>query len=239
LTCVVPAAKLRRARLAHTAEESMSTVATPADTQQLVLRRVFDAPPRTVFHVWSDPSRVKEWWHPKDFTTPSFEMDFRQGGAYRHCIRSAKHQVWAHGVYHEIDPPSRLVMSFQWESGDATRDQPTLITVIFEAEGEGNRTLLTFRQEPFASEAERQSHVVGWGQVLDPSPRCSRERVRDPLSAFRWVPPFAQGLVRDLRVRWALEEAGLPYEVMLNRPRGPEVRPLPQDAALRSGAGDR
>ena len=31
------------------------------------------------------------------------------------------------------------------------------------------------------------------------------------LSAFRWVPPFAQGYVRDLRVRWALEEAGLPY----------------------------
>ena len=35
------------------------------------------------------------------------------------------------------------------------------------------------------------------------------------LSAFRWVPPFAQGLVRDLRVRWALEEAGLPYEERL------------------------
>jgi glutathione S-transferase len=29
--------------------------------------------------------------------------------------------------------------------------------------------------------------------------------------AFKWVPPFAQGLVRDLRVRWALEEAGLDY----------------------------
>lgn len=35
------------------------------------------------------------------------------------------------------------------------------------------------------------------------------------ISAFRWVPPFAQGLVRDLRLRWALEEAGLPYEVEL------------------------
>jgi glutathione S-transferase len=33
--------------------------------------------------------------------------------------------------------------------------------------------------------------------------------------AFRAVPPFAQGLVRDLRVRWALEEAGLPYRVTL------------------------
>jgi glutathione S-transferase len=27
------------------------------------------------------------------------------------------------------------------------------------------------------------------------------------------VPPFAQGYVRDLRVRWALEEAGIPYAV--------------------------
>jgi glutathione S-transferase len=35
------------------------------------------------------------------------------------------------------------------------------------------------------------------------------------LTAFRWVPPLAQGLVRDLRVRWALEEAGLPYQERL------------------------
>ena len=35
------------------------------------------------------------------------------------------------------------------------------------------------------------------------------------ISAFRWVPPFAQGQVRDLRVRWALEEAGLSYRARL------------------------
>src|SRR2546422_9139999 len=35
------------------------------------------------------------------------------------------------------------------------------------------------------------------------------------ISAFKWVPPFAQGVVRDLRVRWALEEAGLPYRTRL------------------------
>jgi glutathione S-transferase len=38
------------------------------------------------------------------------------------------------------------------------------------------------------------------------------------LSAFRWVPPLAQGLVRDLRVRWALEEAGVPYQERLIGP---------------------
>ena len=35
------------------------------------------------------------------------------------------------------------------------------------------------------------------------------------ISAFRNVPPFAKGLVRDVRLRWALEEAGLPYRVKL------------------------
>jgi glutathione S-transferase len=35
------------------------------------------------------------------------------------------------------------------------------------------------------------------------------------ISAFKWVPLFARGQVRDLRVRWALEEAGLPYRARL------------------------
>jgi len=33
------------------------------------------------------------------------------------------------------------------------------------------------------------------------------------ITAFNWVPPVAQGQVRDLRVRWALEEVGQPYDV--------------------------
>ncbi|MBD3729153.1 MAG: glutathione S-transferase family protein [Sphingomonadales bacterium] len=42
------------------------------------------------------------------------------------------------------------------------------------------------------------------------------------VTTFEWVPPFARGLVRDLRVRWACEEIALPYSVRLigrgNRP---------------------
>src|SRR3954447_15940931 len=33
------------------------------------------------------------------------------------------------------------------------------------------------------------------------------------LTAFDWVPETPRGFVRDIRVRWALEEAGLPYRV--------------------------
>jgi glutathione S-transferase len=33
------------------------------------------------------------------------------------------------------------------------------------------------------------------------------------LTTYDWVPEFPRGYVRDIRVRWALEEAGLPYRV--------------------------
>jgi glutathione S-transferase len=51
------------------------------------------------------------------------------------------------------------------------------------------------------------------------------------ITAFRWVPEFAQGVVRDLRARWALEEAGLDYRVrLLGAPRPSEyLREQPFD----------
>lgn len=44
------------------------------------------------------------------------------------------------------------------------------------------------------------------------------------LTTYDWVPEMPRGLVRDLRVRWALEEAGLAYRVESTpfRERGPE-----------------
>lgn len=44
---------------------------------------------------------------------------------------------------------------------------------------------------------------------------------RPLVTAYDWVPDFARGLVRDLRVRWALEEIGRPYETELLDARSP------------------
>ncbi len=44
------------------------------------------------------------------------------------------------------------------------------------------------------------------------------------LSVLKWVPPFARGSVKEFRVRWALEEAGLAYEERV-------LAPADQDAA--------
>lgn len=61
------------------------------------------------------------------------------------------------------------------------------------------------------------------------------------VTAYSWVPPMARGLVRDLRVRWALEEIGLSYRSRLydRRTSGPEDRlseqPFGQVPAFREG----
>jgi hypothetical protein len=43
--------------------------------------------------------------------------------------------------------------------------------------------------------------------------RYNRNMTELILTTFDWVPELPRGYVRDLRVRWALEEAGLPYRV--------------------------
>ena len=54
------------------------------------------------------------------------------------------------------------------------------------------------------------------------------------VTAFDWVPDFAKGLVRDLRVRWAFEELGEPYASKIRRRQSAPGR-LRQLAAVRAG----
>lgn len=61
------------------------------------------------------------------------------------------------------------------------------------------------------------------------------------ITGYRWVPPFAQGFVRDLRPRWACEEAGLAYRERLinvqDKPAGfGEEQPWNQVPVMRDGA---
>ena len=55
------------------------------------------------------------------------------------------------------------------------------------------------------------------------------------LTTFDWVPEMPRGFVRDIRVRWALEEAGLPYRVE-SMPFRDRERGAFRASALRPGA---
>ena len=145
--------------------------------QELVIERVLDAPRDRVWKAWTEPEQIKQWWGPKDFTAPSIESDFREGGTYLWAMKSPEGQVyWGTGTFQEIVPPERFVMtdSFADEQGNVVPpshygmpgDHPRewRITVTFE-ELDGKRTKLTVRHYGMAP-GETQAEA-GWNETLD------------------------------------------------------------------------
>jgi uncharacterized protein YndB with AHSA1/START domain len=84
----------------------MKTQVTTPNELDIRVERVFDAPREHVFSVWTDPALIPEWWG--DGTVVE-EMDVRPGGRWR--FRTAYGEVT--GEYREVDPPQRLVQTFQ------------------------------------------------------------------------------------------------------------------------------
>ena len=127
----------------------------------LEITRSFDAPPALVFRAWTSKEHLLRWWGPKDFTATLEKLEFREGGAFRHYIHSPDGKSYGmSGIYREIVEPERIVFTFAWDDGPET-----LITVTIKPEGNG--TKLTFRHEPFADAASRDSHEGGWSECLD------------------------------------------------------------------------
>src|SRR5262245_65608246 len=86
--------------------------------------------------------------------------------------------------------------------------------------GEGGRPARRRRRHPERDRADvgdaRRAAAAMATSTIDRKETGNTTMIK--LSAFRWVPPLAQGLVRDVRVRWALEEAGIPYQEKLIGP---------------------
>lgn len=140
-------------------------LATVPDDRQLTIRRLLDAPRELVFEVWTTAEHVARWWKPKDFVVDEAQWDFREGGAWRVVMSSPEHPgVGSRGVFREIDPPGRIVLTFRWDRSEGDYAD-TVITVTFEARGD--KTLLTFHHAPFESVEQRDSHDGGWSSVLD------------------------------------------------------------------------
>ena len=124
-------------RLADLAELT-ATAMTPGP--EMVVTRVFDAPRELVFKANTDPEMMLRWWGPHQTKNLLCEIDLRVGGEW-HVKQDAFGQLQDFGgKYLEIDPPSRLVMTFEW--GGAPGEALTSYLVF---EDEAGKTRLTSR----------------------------------------------------------------------------------------------
>lgn len=137
-----------------------------ARDRTLVIERVFRAPPEAVFAAWTDPAILAEWWGPETFHTPECAMDVREGGAWRTLMRNDKGETHiVSGVYREIAPPRRLVMTWGWQQPDGTRGHETTVELEFEPVADGTRLRLV--QRIFATVENRDGHRMGWQSSLN------------------------------------------------------------------------
>lgn len=133
---------------------------------ELLIMRTFDAPAELVFSMWSDPEHFKRWIGPETFDCPVVEMDFRVGGAYRAMIRSDAHgENWFGGVYKEIEPYTRLVFTFTWNSGGPSDGVEMLVTILFRQLG--SKTEQIFHQSGILNAERRDSQMGGWESAFN------------------------------------------------------------------------
>lgn len=79
---------------------------------ELVIRREFAAKRARVFAAHTEPALLKRWFGPRGWRLTGCEIDLRPGGAWRYELQGpAGAAMTLNGVYLEIDPPNRLVMT--------------------------------------------------------------------------------------------------------------------------------
>lgn len=83
-----------------------------SNKQDLVITRVLDIPVEWVWKGWTDPKLVPLWWGPANYTSPSCQIDLREGGKYLFCMKAPPEQgggiFYNTGVYTKIVPGERL-----------------------------------------------------------------------------------------------------------------------------------
>jgi uncharacterized protein YndB with AHSA1/START domain len=129
---------------------------------RVVITRVLKAPCAMVWHAWTDPKQMVQWFSPQEIECRSVNADVKIGGAYRIHMFSDEGDHIAIGKYQEIVPNKRLRFSWEWENY-AMPD--SVVTVEFEDLGTTTRLTLTHEAVPDAEDAA--DHKRGWTSCLD------------------------------------------------------------------------
>jgi uncharacterized protein YndB with AHSA1/START domain len=166
----------------------MSETTVNVQKEDLVVKRILDAPIDLVWKAWTDPEYVKRWWGPKYYTSPTCKIDLRVGGKYIFSMRAPQSQggqdSYTTGVYKAIVPMERLEFTTSLSDKDGNKIDPALIgmppdfpreirtEVVFKAKGEMTELTITEYDWPVSqmmvySYAGMQQSIDKLGESLE------------------------------------------------------------------------
>jgi uncharacterized protein YndB with AHSA1/START domain len=101
----------------------MSTATTPETTfiaepnsHEVTTSAVVDAPLAAVYRAYVEPELFVRWWGPAELTSTLDRWEPVTGGSWRVIHTDADGNEYAfRGVYHEVRPEQRIVLTFEFE----------------------------------------------------------------------------------------------------------------------------
>jgi uncharacterized protein YndB with AHSA1/START domain len=135
--------------------------------EAIAVRRRLAAPPTKVFSAFSEASVVSRWLTPSpEVALTVLQFDFHVGGAYRfayHVPDGAT--MFVNGVYRVIEPPWKIVFSWNIEPPDEHAGVRSEVTITLTPDGSGTQLLIRHEQLTQAGAAER--HADGWRGAIN------------------------------------------------------------------------
>jgi uncharacterized protein YndB with AHSA1/START domain len=131
------------------------------------VRRLLAAKPERVFSAFADPAIVSRWLTPSpEVKLTVLELEFQVGGVYRFAYHVPGGQVMmVNGTYRAIEPPSKLVFSWNIEPPDEHAGLQSVVIVAIRPRRTGCELHIRHEQLTQAGAVER--HDGGWRGALD------------------------------------------------------------------------
>lgn len=124
---------------------AIENIKTHIGERDLVIERIFAAPRKLVWRVFTEPEHLKHWWAPSGSTLSYCTIDLRPGGIWFYCIRSPEgDEQWVKSVYYEIVEPERITYNTTFVDAQANPnyDLPEQQSTALLSE-QGGKTMFT------------------------------------------------------------------------------------------------
>ena len=143
-------------------------------TDSVRIERIIDAPAERVFRAFTNPEDLKQWFGEGETKTTYVEADARPDGRYLLVMQPpGGDPMHIAGTYREVDPPRRLVFTWQWERGVP---DPNEYVITVELRRMGSRTAVSVTHAGLTPESATDLYRTGWEGGLE---RMSRLLARE------------------------------------------------------------
>ncbi|MDF2700703.1 MAG: putative glutathione S-transferase-related transrane protein [Haloplasmataceae bacterium] len=143
---------------------SETIISAEAGKQDIVVKKVLDAPRELVFKAYTDLELYTKWYGPREATITIDKFEPVNGGVWRYIYHNQRGNEYTfYGVYHKVVKDEIIINTFEFEGPGSF---VTLQTTIFE-ELPNNKTSLTAKSL-FESVELRDSEVkYGMNGITD------------------------------------------------------------------------